>query len=125
MRCAFPSPCLPAIPFMCSPKFWRNATANLDPRMGSSFLSIAALTTEMNSFVPASAARSCCASPGHPADDYRGRLRMSSPTNQPNEDRISLRSLLFVPGDSERKLAKAEDTAADALILDLDDSRAH
>jgi len=36
--------------------------------------------------------------------------------------RIPFRSLLFVPGDSERKLAKAEDSAADALILDLEDS---
>ena len=33
-----------------------------------------------------------------------------------------LRSLLFVPGDSERKQAKALDTRADALILDLEDS---
>src|SRR5579875_559540 len=33
-----------------------------------------------------------------------------------------LRSLLFVPGDSERKLAKAETNPADALILDLEDS---
>ncbi|HEY6578305.1 MAG TPA: CoA ester lyase [Rhizomicrobium sp.] len=33
-----------------------------------------------------------------------------------------LRSLLFVPADSERKLAKAEASAADALILDLEDS---
>ncbi|HEX6992936.1 MAG TPA: CoA ester lyase [Gammaproteobacteria bacterium] len=32
------------------------------------------------------------------------------------------RSMLFVPGDSERKLAKARDTAADALILDLEDA---
>ena len=32
------------------------------------------------------------------------------------------RSMLFVPGDSERKLARAMDTAADALILDLEDS---
>lgn len=29
-----------------------------------------------------------------------------------------LRSLLFVPGDSEKKLAKAEGTGADALLLD-------
>jgi citrate lyase subunit beta/citryl-CoA lyase len=36
--------------------------------------------------------------------------------------RIPFRSLLFVPGDSERKLAKAEDSPADALILDLEDS---
>ena len=33
-----------------------------------------------------------------------------------------LRSLLFVPGDSEKKLAKSTSTAADALILDLEDS---
>lgn len=33
-----------------------------------------------------------------------------------------LRSLLFVPADSERKLAKARATQADALILDLEDS---
>jgi citrate lyase subunit beta/citryl-CoA lyase len=33
-----------------------------------------------------------------------------------------LRSLLFVPGDSERKQARALSSAADALILDLEDS---
>jgi citrate lyase subunit beta/citryl-CoA lyase len=33
-----------------------------------------------------------------------------------------MRSLLFVPGDSERKLAKATTSGADALILDLEDS---
>lgn len=33
-----------------------------------------------------------------------------------------LRSLLFVPGDSEKKLSKAEGFSADALILDLEDS---
>ncbi len=33
-----------------------------------------------------------------------------------------MRSLLFVPGDSERKLAKALASGADALILDLEDS---
>jgi citrate lyase subunit beta/citryl-CoA lyase len=33
-----------------------------------------------------------------------------------------MRSLLFVPGDSERKLAKALVAGADALILDLEDS---
>lgn len=32
------------------------------------------------------------------------------------------RSFLFVPGDSEQKLAKAEHTGADALIIDLEDS---
>lgn len=33
-----------------------------------------------------------------------------------------MRSFLFVPGDSERKLAKAAGTAADALVLDLEDA---
>jgi citrate lyase subunit beta/citryl-CoA lyase len=32
------------------------------------------------------------------------------------------RSFLFVPGDSEKKLAKADASGADALILDLEDS---
>jgi citrate lyase subunit beta/citryl-CoA lyase len=35
---------------------------------------------------------------------------------------MRLRSLLFVPGDSERKFARARDCGADALILDLEDS---
>ena len=35
---------------------------------------------------------------------------------------MKLRSLLFVPGDSERKFAKARGCGADALILDLEDS---
>ena len=33
-----------------------------------------------------------------------------------------LRSLLFVPGDSEKKLGKASNLGADALILDLEDA---
>ncbi|HEV7254568.1 MAG TPA: CoA ester lyase [Mesorhizobium sp.] len=33
-----------------------------------------------------------------------------------------MRSLLFVPGDSEAKLAKSLDAGADALIVDLEDS---
>lgn len=33
-----------------------------------------------------------------------------------------LRSMLFIPGDSERKLSKGEASPADALILDLEDS---
>ncbi len=33
-----------------------------------------------------------------------------------------IRSWLFVPGDSERKLDKARENPADALILDLEDS---
>ncbi len=33
-----------------------------------------------------------------------------------------LRSLLFVPGDSEKKLGKVRESTADAVILDLEDS---
>lgn len=33
-----------------------------------------------------------------------------------------IRSLLFVPGDSDRKIAKGLESAADALILDLEDA---
>jgi citrate lyase subunit beta/citryl-CoA lyase len=35
---------------------------------------------------------------------------------------VKLRSLLFVPADSERKLTRAADVDADALILDLEDA---
>jgi citrate lyase subunit beta / citryl-CoA lyase len=35
---------------------------------------------------------------------------------------LLLRSMLFVPGDSEKKLAKSLQVPADALILDLEDS---
>ena len=35
---------------------------------------------------------------------------------------VILRSMLFVPGDSERKLGKGAASPADALILDLEDS---
>jgi citrate lyase subunit beta/citryl-CoA lyase len=35
---------------------------------------------------------------------------------------MKLRSMLFVPADSERKFAKAQASGADALILDLEDS---
>lgn len=35
---------------------------------------------------------------------------------------MNIRSMLFVPGDSEKKLAKSERVPADALILDLEDS---
>ena len=37
-------------------------------------------------------------------------------------DASRLRSILFVPADSERKLAKADEAGADALALDLEDS---
>jgi citrate lyase subunit beta/citryl-CoA lyase len=35
---------------------------------------------------------------------------------------MNIRSWLFIPGDSEKKLAKADDCGADAVILDLEDS---
>ena len=35
---------------------------------------------------------------------------------------MNLRSMLFVPGDSERKLLKGAGSGADALVLDLEDS---
>lgn len=38
---------------------------------------------------------------------------------------MALRSWLFVPGDSEKKLSKAAATGADAIILDLEDSVAY
>jgi citrate lyase subunit beta/citryl-CoA lyase len=36
--------------------------------------------------------------------------------------RLTMRSLLFVPGDSERKMAKALGSGADVIIVDLEDS---
>ena len=48
----------------------------------------------------------------------------AQPESTPNHNEAPspLRSMLFVPGDSERKLAKAQAVPADALILDLEDS---
>ena len=34
----------------------------------------------------------------------------------------NLRSLLFIPGDSEKQLGKTDGAGADALILDLEDA---
>src|SRR5580658_5979330 len=48
------------------------------------------------------------------------RLRADDP--RPLSPPDLMRSLLFVPGDSEKKLAKALESGADALILDLEDS---
>ncbi|MBC4015596.1 HpcH/HpaI aldolase/citrate lyase family protein [Siccirubricoccus deserti] len=42
--------------------------------------------------------------------------------NRPRPNNTPVRSWLFVPGDSERKLAKGGESGADALILDLEDS---
>jgi citrate lyase subunit beta / citryl-CoA lyase len=36
-----------------------------------------------------------------------------------------IRSLLFVPGDSERKIEKSESSGADGIVFDLEDSVAH
>jgi citrate lyase subunit beta / citryl-CoA lyase len=36
--------------------------------------------------------------------------------------RLPIRSFLFIPGDSEKKLAKVDDCGADAVILDLEDA---
>lgn len=47
---------------------------------------------------------------------------MSNVSPNHSSDRPPIRSWLFVPGDSERKLAKAETSNADALILDLEDA---
>jgi citrate lyase subunit beta/citryl-CoA lyase len=50
------------------------------------------------------------------------RAQPESTPNSRDDASWPLRSLLFVPADSERKLAKAQDVPADALILDLEDS---
>lgn len=34
---------------------------------------------------------------------------------------MAMKSLLFVPGDSEKKLGKAQDISADIVIIDLED----
>lgn len=47
---------------------------------------------------------------------------MPAERNDAQKGRGLMRSLLFVPGDSPRKFAKARVGAADALILDLEDS---
>jgi citrate lyase subunit beta/citryl-CoA lyase len=49
-------------------------------------------------------------------------VRTVSPPSSATGSAPVLRSLLFVPGDSERKQAKAVGSGADALILDLEDS---
>lgn len=35
---------------------------------------------------------------------------------------MNLRSMLFIPGDSERKLSRGKEAPSDALVLDLEDS---
>ena len=43
-------------------------------------------------------------------------------TTRGDHSSLVLRSMLFVPGDSDKKLAKSATVAADALILDLEDA---
>ena len=50
------------------------------------------------------------------------RAQPESTPNRRDDASWPLRSMLFVPADSERKLAKAQSVPADALILDLEDS---
>jgi citrate lyase subunit beta / citryl-CoA lyase len=50
------------------------------------------------------------------------RAQHESTPNRRDDASGPLRSMLFVPADSERKLAKAQSVPADALILDLEDS---
>src|SRR5215472_13575274 len=38
------------------------------------------------------------------------------------EREVTMRSFLFVPGDSERKLVKGAASGSDALVLDLEDA---
>jgi citrate lyase subunit beta/citryl-CoA lyase len=48
---------------------------------------------------------------------------MTDTTLAPADEKpVPIRSFLFVPGDSEKKLEKALGSSADALILDLEDS---
>jgi citrate lyase subunit beta / citryl-CoA lyase len=56
-----------------------------------------------------------------PVDD----APLNAPFDAPTADRDAdspLRSMLFVPGDSEKKLEKCDSAGADALIVDLEDS---
>ena len=46
---------------------------------------------------------------------------MPPPGFHPHADRL-MRSLLFIPGDSPKKLDKGMTSGADALIVDLEDS---
>src|SRR5262245_13498421 len=56
------------------------------------------------------------------ASDMRGTPSTASLSELVYAPRMPARAWLFVPGDSEKKLAKAEALGADALILDLEDA---
>jgi citrate lyase subunit beta / citryl-CoA lyase len=53
---------------------------------------------------------------------YPAATAYCSLTIQHRADETTVRSLLFVPGDSDRKIGKAMQAGADAVILDLEDS---
>src|SRR6202050_966132 len=52
----------------------------------------------------------------------RSRILQAVSADEEERREMILRSMLFVPGDSERKLAKGEGSGADTLVLDLEDS---
>ena len=58
----------------------------------------------------------------HGADAEEAHASTGSAQRDERSRPMILRSLLFVPADSEKKLAKARAVPADALILDLEDS---
>jgi citrate lyase subunit beta/citryl-CoA lyase len=55
-------------------------------------------------------------------NDEDRSLRMTAEPAAANRNEAPLRSLLFVPGDSPRKLEKGYGSGADALLIDLEDS---
>ena len=57
-----------------------------------------------------------------PARRAGGRMPAPGDDDEAAEGLTTMRSLLFVPADDEKKLGKGADTGADALILDLEDS---
>src|SRR5436190_1359246 len=49
-------------------------------------------------------------------------MQALGPATQETVVTVPLRSMLFIPGDSDKKLSKADDCGADAVILDLEDA---
>src|SRR5579859_959190 len=65
--------------------------------------------------------------PGMPSVEYTGTRAHRSicalcSGGAPIGERIMMRSLMFVPADSEKKLSKARTSGADALAIDLEES---
>src|ERR1700736_4780737 len=82
----------------------RNGNPNRDPAPASSS-STPAPTIRTTSWSPSAAAKPSCASA--PIDAHAAE---------------GMRSLLFAPADSDRKLDKAFASGTDAVIIDLEDS---